>query len=97
MDQQLLATFKEIEEEEEKFKKEIGRGSERKRGDREKIEFELSRKNEAKFNKLLLIHHTCSNKKNKDDPDYRSDGGQKANLKRRSQADWSGRSTKRFL
>ena len=46
MDQQPLATFKETEEEEEKFKKEIGRGSEKKR-DREKIEFELSRKNEA--------------------------------------------------
>ena len=62
MDQQPLATFKETEEEEEKFKKEIGGGSERK-GDREKIEFELSRKNEAEVNKLLLIHHTCSNKK----------------------------------
>ena len=62
MHQQPLATFKETEEEEEKFKKDIGRGSERKR-DKEKIEFELSRKNEAKFNKFLLIHHTCSNKK----------------------------------
>ena len=35
--------------------------------------------------------------KNKDDPDYRSDGGQKANLKRRSQAEWSDKSTERFL
>ena len=62
MDQQHLATFKETEEEEEKFKKETGRGSGRKR-DRDKIEFKLSGKNEAEVNKLLLIHHTCSNKK----------------------------------
>ena len=64
MDQQPLATFRETEEKEEKFKKEIGRGLERERErEREKIESELARKNEAEVNKLLLIHHTCSNKK----------------------------------
>ena len=40
---------------------------------------------------------THAQTKNKDDPDYRSDGGQKANLKRRSQAEWSDKSTERFL
>ena len=48
MNQQPLATSKEIEEEEERFKKEIGRRTERKR-DREKIEVELSRRMKLKL------------------------------------------------
>ena len=36
-------------------------------------------------------------RKNKDDPDYRSDGGQKANLRRWPKAEWSDGSTERFL
>ena len=40
---------------------------------------------------------THAQTKNKNDPNYRSDGGQKANLKRRSQAERFDKSTEMFL
>ena len=39
---------------------------------------------------------THAQTKNKDDPDYGSDGALKTKLKSRSQAEWSDKSTERF-